>query len=77
MIKHTIRRLARAPMFTGVTLLTVAIAVGANAAVFSVINGVLLKPLPYPDSERLVSTSVTECCWRSSVPGSACLLPRR
>ena len=42
-------------MFTVVTLVTIAIAVGANSAIFSVVNGILLKPLPYPDPERLVS----------------------
>src|SRR5580658_2903812 len=52
--KHLLRRLFRSPMFTLVTVLTIAIGVGANAAIFSVINGILLKPLPYPDPERLV-----------------------
>jgi hypothetical protein len=41
MLKHTVRRLIRAPLFTAITLLTVGIAIGANTAVFSVINGVL------------------------------------
>ena len=45
----------RSPMFTVVTLLTIAIGVGANSAIFSVVNGVLLKPLPYPDADKLVS----------------------
>ena len=45
----------RSPMFTIVTLITVGVGVGANTAIFSVINGILLKPLPYPNSERLVS----------------------
>lgn len=45
----------RAPMFTVVTLVTIAIGVGANSAIFSVTNGVLLKPLPYPEPERLMS----------------------
>jgi putative ABC transport system permease protein len=54
-LKPVIRRLARSPMFTVVTLLTIALAVGANSAIFSVINGILLKPLPYPDPGTLVS----------------------
>jgi predicted permease len=48
------RRLRRAPMFTFITLLTLAAGVGANTAVFSVLQGVLLKPLPYPHPEQLV-----------------------
>jgi putative ABC transport system permease protein len=60
--KHVVRRLMRSPMFTVVTLVTIGIGVGANTAIFSVINGILLKPLPYPDPERLVSV------WQSA-PG--------
>jgi predicted permease len=48
------RRLWRAPLFTAVTLITLAAGVGANIAVFSVVEGVLLKPLPYPHPESLV-----------------------
>src|SRR5438046_1793820 len=43
----------RSPMYTVVTLIAIGIGVGANTAIFSVINGILLKPLPYPDPERL------------------------
>jgi len=49
------RRLAKAPGFAATVLLTLAIGIGANTAVFSVVDGVLLKPLPYPDSDRVVS----------------------
>jgi predicted permease len=53
-LKQILRRLWRAPVFTAVTLITLAAGVGANIAVFSVVEGVLLKPLPYPHPESLV-----------------------
>lgn len=52
--RQVLRRLCRAPMFTAITLLTLAIGVGANTVIFSVIEGVLLKPLPYPHAEQLI-----------------------
>ena len=42
-------------MFTLVTILTIAIGIGANSVIFSVIRGVLLKPLPYPDADALIA----------------------
>lgn len=54
-LKLSIRRLSKSPAFAVTVLLTLAIGIGANTAVFSVINSVLLKPLPYPDSGRLTA----------------------
>ena len=54
-LKQTLRRLAQTPLFTGVAVLTLAIGIGANTAIFSVVQGVLLRPLPYPRSGELVT----------------------
>jgi predicted permease len=53
--KYVLRRLRRAPLFTAIALITLAIAVGANTVIFSVVNGVLLKPLSYPNPDRLIA----------------------
>jgi predicted permease len=58
-LKQVLRRLFRAPMFTFVAILTLALGIGANTAIFSVIEGVLLKPLPYPHPEQLISLTLT------------------
>ncbi|HZU30054.1 MAG TPA: ABC transporter permease, partial [Candidatus Angelobacter sp.] len=56
-LKQVMRRLSRTPMFTAVTLITLAAGVGANTVVFSVLEGILLKPLAYPHPEELVAIS--------------------
>ncbi len=53
-LRQILRRLGRTPGFTAITLITLAIGIGANTAIFSVVDGVLLKPLPYPHPEQLV-----------------------
>jgi len=57
-LKLTLRRLRKSPGFTATVLLTMALGIGANTTVFSVIESVLLKPLAYPDSGRLVALTL-------------------
>src|SRR5260370_41479935 len=53
-VRLAVRSLHKSPAFTAVAVLTIGLSLGANAAIFSFLDGVLLKPLPYPEPERLV-----------------------
>ncbi|MBY0506318.1 MAG: ABC transporter permease [Bryobacteraceae bacterium] len=67
-LRLVMRSLARSPLFAGVAVLTLALGIGANAVLFSVVDGVLLKPLPYPHGDRLYAA-------REVVPAFAKLYP--
>ena len=53
--KYSLRMIAKNPVFTGVVLLTLALGIGANASLFTVVNGVLLNPLPFPEPDQLIT----------------------
>jgi hypothetical protein len=67
-VKYAVRTLARTPAFTLVAVLTLALGIGATTAIFSVVHGVLMKPLPYRDPDRLANIWVDLGVGNQSLP---------
>lgn len=70
-VKHAVRALRAKPGFTAVTVLTLAIGIGGNAAIFGAVNAVLLRPLPYPDADQIVRVFKTSIKQPDGVAGTA------
>jgi len=74
MFRHTVRKLCRFPGFTLTSILVLAMGIGATSAIFSVVYGVLIQPLPYPQPERLITlTHRSENTHQARLPASTAI----
>jgi hypothetical protein len=73
-IRHAVRSLRRSPGFSLTAIVTLGLGLGANAAIFSVLDAALLRPLPYPESDRIVTLHILG---RESEAGEPDLFPGR
>lgn len=67
-IRYTLRGMSRRPVFTLIVILTIALGIAANTVMFSMVNGILLRPLPYPEPNRLVTLGHEPPTWLVSEP---------
>jgi hypothetical protein len=65
-VKHAVRGLLRTRGFVAVVLLTVALGIGVNTAIFSIVNSVVLRPLAYPKPDQLMYLTTRLRAWRAS-----------